>query len=180
MPFQIGSGFNAQRVFTINAALGAQTATAYGWLAGGSLAEGFTLYLGESSQTAYVAEATPDYAVSVYSINNYSTTVNLSCSGLPSWATCQFGAFASAVSAGSSGSSSLVVATTSAAQVGTYQFSVVVTDGTFTSQAAATLQVQALPPPSIQGIISPSSPVMSTGLHSPSAFHTMDAGDRLA
>ena len=74
VPFQIGSGFNSQRVFTINAALGAQTATAYGWQAGSSLAEGFTLYLGNSSQAAYVAQPTPDYAVSVYSINNYSTT----------------------------------------------------------------------------------------------------------
>jgi len=163
VPFQIGSGFNAQRVFTINAALGAQTATAYGWLAGSSLAEGFTLYLGGSSQTAYVAQATPDYAVSVYSINNYSTTVNLSCSGLPSWATCQFGGPVLAVSAGSSGSSSLVVGTTSAAQVGTYQFIVTVTDGTFTSQAAATLQVQASPPPAIQGVITPSSPTISAG-----------------
>jgi hypothetical protein len=47
--------------------------------------------------------------------------------------------------------------------VGTYQFIVTVTDGTFTSQAAATLQVQASPPPAIQGVITPSSPTISAG-----------------
>jgi hypothetical protein len=163
VPFQIGSGFNSQRVFTINAALGAQTATAYGWQAGNSLTEGFTLFFPNSSETAYVAQATPDYNLDVYPIDNYSTTVNLSCSGLPTWATCQFAAPVLSVPAGSVGSSSLVVGTTSAAQVGTYQFTVIATDGTFTQQVAAALQVQASPPPAILGAISPSSPTIGAG-----------------
>ncbi len=163
VPFQIGSGFNSQRVFTINAALGAQTATAYGWQAGSSLAVGFTLYIPNSSETAYVGQATPDYGMGVFSIDNYSTTVHMSCSGLPTWAACQFGAPVLTISAGSVGSPSLVVTTTSAAQVGTYQFTVIATDGTFTQQGAAALQVQASPPPAIQGVISPSSATISAG-----------------
>jgi hypothetical protein len=161
--FRIGSGFNSQRVFTINATLAGQTATAYGWQANSALAEGFTLYLGNSSRTAFVGQATPEYALDVISINDYSTTVQLSCSGLPAWATCQFGSPTVTVPAGSSAGPILVVATTSAAQVGTYQFTVTGTDGTFTAQGTATLQVQASPPPAILGSIMPASLTIGAG-----------------
>jgi subtilisin family serine protease len=163
VPFQIGSGFNSQHVFTINASLGTQTATAYGWQANGSLAEGFTMWLANSSQTAFVAQASGDYGLNIASINNYATTVQSSCTGLPAWATCQFSAPALTIPAGTSSASSLVVATTSAAQVGTYQFTVIATDGTITRQVAATLQVQASPPPNILGVISPASATLSPG-----------------
>jgi hypothetical protein len=56
-----------------------------------------------------------------------------------------------------------VVATTSAAQVGTYQFEVVVADGTMTRQAAATLQVQAPPPPNFTAVIDPSTAQVFVG-----------------
>jgi subtilisin family serine protease len=163
VPFQIGSGFNSQHVFTINATLGTQTATTYGWQANGSLAEGFTLWLANSSETAFVGQASADYGLTVASINDYSATVQSSCTGLPAWATCQFSAPALTIFAGTSASSSLVVATTSAAQVGTYQFAVIATDGTITHRGAATLQVQAPPPPAILGVISPASATLSPG-----------------
>jgi len=163
VPFQIGSGFNSQHVFTINASLGTQTAMAYGWQANGSLAEGFTMWLANSSQTAFVAQASGDYGLNIASINNYATTVQSSCTGLPAWATCQFSAPALTIPAGTSSASSLVVATTSAAQVGTYQFTVIATDGTITRQVAATLQVQVSPPPNILGVISPSSATLTAG-----------------
>jgi hypothetical protein len=47
--------------------------------------------------------------------------------------------------------------------VGTYQFAVIATDGTITHRGAATLQVQAPPPPAILGVISPASATLSPG-----------------
>ncbi|PYV24875.1 MAG: hypothetical protein DMG27_11785, partial [Acidobacteria bacterium] len=139
--FQIGSGFSPNRVFTIQASLGTQTATAYGWEAGG-LQVGFRMTLGyASTQTILAGQTTSDYSLAISSINGYSTNLQLSCSGLPSWATCQFGQAAPQLLAGETLTPSLVVNTASAGVAGTYPFAVVATDGTVTDQVKATFSV---------------------------------------
>jgi len=161
--FQIGSGFNPQHVFTISATLGTGIATAYGWQANGSVSAGFSMSLSFPSRTVYASQSSPNYQLVITSINGYSTIVQNSCTGLPAWATCQFDMPALTIPAGEGVDTPLVVATTSAAQVGTYQFEVVASDGIITHEVAATLLVQASPPPAILGVISPASATLSTG-----------------
>jgi hypothetical protein len=141
VPFQIGSNFNPNHVFTITAALGTQTAVAYGWKANPATPPGFTLGLNNKSYGIAASETTPDYGVYVNEINGYATTVQLSCSGLPVWAACQFGTPTIEMPPGNFANSTLVVTTTSAAPIGTYNFNVIATDGVVTDQMAATLQI---------------------------------------
>ena len=81
VPFQIGSNFNPNHVFTIAAALGTQTAVAYGWKTNLANPVGFRLVLNNQSETIAASQITPDYGVYVNEVDGYATTVQLSCSG---------------------------------------------------------------------------------------------------
>lgn len=141
VPVRMGSAFNTQHVFSLQATLGTQTSTTYGWEASSAVPVGFQLLLANFPQTILPSETTTDYGVQVFSISGYSTTVKFSCTGLPTWATCQFGSPTALLPAGDEITSTLVVATTSAGVGGNYPFTVVATGGTVTSQATATLQI---------------------------------------
>jgi uncharacterized membrane protein len=164
VPFKIGSNFNPNHVFTIIAALATQTAVAYGWKANPANPAGFRLILNYHSEGIAPSQTTPDYGVYVNTVSGYATTVQLSCSGLPSWAACQFGTPTMEMPPGTLAQSTLVVTTTSAASDGDYNFNVIATDGTITNQVAATLQVQGVaPPPGLTTSISPSYAILSPG-----------------
>ena len=141
VPFQIGSGFNSNHVFSIQATLEGQTVTAYGWQAGSSQPAGFRLILLQPSQTVLASQTSADYEGEVFSIDGYTTNVQLSCTGLPNWASCQFAIPTVYVPAGSYNMAPLQVTTTSAAPVGAYPFTLIATDGTVTEQANAVLYV---------------------------------------
>jgi hypothetical protein len=162
--FQIGTRFNPLHVFTISANLGTQTATTYGWQAANPASEGFGVSMsGGSSGTAPASQASTEYDLLLTSLNGYSTTLQFSCTGLPAWATCQFLSSPLALHAGESVLTSFVVATTSVAQGGTYQFEVVVTDGTITDEVAATLQVEGAATPGLIAQIDPPSTIVYPG-----------------
>jgi hypothetical protein len=164
VPFRLGTNFNPNRVFTITAALGAQTAIAYGWKTNVTNSPGFLLSLSSYAQSVAPSQTTAGYTAYVNAVNNYSTTVQLSCNGLPSWAACQFGTPTMDLTPGAVGQSTLVVATTSAAVDGNYSFNVVATDGTVTQSVVATLQVVgAAPAPALVLEATPCCAMVSAG-----------------
>ena len=141
--FQLGSGFNPNHVFSIQASLSGQTSAAYGWEAGSSQT-GFSFRFFdpiEYYQMVLAGQATSAYLLLLSSTGGYSTTVQLSCTGLPSWATCQFDQPNEQLLPGSYVTPNMVVATTPAAVVGMYAFTVVATDGTIQQQTTAILTV---------------------------------------
>ena len=147
--FQIGSGFNPNHVFTVQAALNGQTATAYGWRAAPGRALGYTLSWGCpvnsplncSTQTAIVGGDSAPFYLDIAAIGHYTTTVQFSCAKLPSWATCKFTRPALQLNGGWA-ETLLTVSTTSAAPVGSSNpFTVAISDGNFSVQGNATLQV---------------------------------------
>ena len=70
-----------------------------------------------STESTFPGLTTSDYQLGMYSLAGYSTTANLTCQGLPSGASCQFGANNLFVPAGGSASTSAVVNTTSSTAV---------------------------------------------------------------
>jgi hypothetical protein len=77
----------------------------------------------------------------VTSVNGFSSAVSLSCSGLPSGATCGFNPASVTPLAGGSAGSALTVSVGASTGAGVYSFSVVGTSGTTTHSAALSLTV---------------------------------------
>jgi FG-GAP-like repeat/Cep192 domain 4 len=142
VPFQIGSTFNGNHVFSIQAQLGTETETAYGTQA--THVEGFTMYLAFTSYTVAGGQTTPDYLLNVGSVGGYSTTVQVQCIGLPVGASCLFGDTQLTLT-GYGAITSLMVETTSSVPAGTYPFTVMATDGTISRQTTGTLVVVQAP-----------------------------------
>ncbi len=138
VPFQINSTFNPKHVFSIQAQLGSDTETAYGTQATGL--GGFRLAL-NGSMTVAAGGTTSDYGLGIFSLDGYSTTVQLQCAGLPAGATCKFGDTSVQVPGGGIGGTSLVVATSSSLPAGNYPFTVIATDGTVSGQSSAAVNV---------------------------------------
>jgi Domain of unknown function (DUF1929)/PKD domain len=80
---------------------------------------------------------TASYTVSVGALNGFTSTVNLSASGLPSGATPSF----SPASISTSGSSKLTITTTSSTPVGSFTVTITGTSGSLTNTATVTLVV---------------------------------------
>jgi hypothetical protein len=140
VPFQIGSTFNPNHVFSIQAQLGTETETAYGTQATNLV--GFRVFLGNNPPLSIVpSQTTADYLPQVYSVDGYSTTLQLQCQGLPAGATCQFGNTSLPLPAGGVAQTSLTVATTASLAPGSYAFTVVASDSSTSSQLTATLNV---------------------------------------
>jgi hypothetical protein len=139
--FQMGSGFNPNHVFSIQASLGTQTATAYAWKANNSqgtfVVSPTTLY----SWPILAGETTGEYDFTISSLFDYSTDVQFSCTGLPAWASCQFPPGPLYLPPGGSRTSGWVVTTTSAAVIGSYPFTMIATDGTVTEQVSSKLNI---------------------------------------
>ncbi|MDE3097867.1 MAG: RICIN domain-containing protein [Verrucomicrobiota bacterium] len=104
----------------------------------------FSITAGPSSQTVTAGSGT-SYTTSIGSINNFSGSVSLSVSGLPSGASAGF----NPTSVSGSGNSTLSVSTASSTPAGTYTLTITGTSGSLTHSTSVSLTVN---PPSGGGI----------------------------
>lgn len=140
--FQIGSSFNTTRVFAITARLGTETHAAYGTSVPLASNAGFQAgLLSIGTPVILPSQSTPDYQLLVVSFGGYSTTLQLSCEGLPTGAACQFGQNPAPLSPGLPLTISLVVATQANVLVGPHPFTVVLTDGFVTAKLSTAFNV---------------------------------------
>ena len=97
--------------------------------------------VGSSTEGAFPGLPSSNYQLGMNSLAGYSTSLNLTCQGLPAGASCQFGTNVLTVPAGGSASTSLIINTTSSMSLGQCPFTVQASDGVITSTAKATLDV---------------------------------------
>ena len=140
VPFTIGGAFDSSKVFSISAQLSVQTATIYSYHTTQALT-GIRLVTNAVKEATPPGGTTPDYAIGMVSIGGYSTTVQLSCQGLPSGATCIFGSNPVPISAGQSEGDSLTIQTSTSTPIGSYTIVVVATDGAVSDQMKLVLNV---------------------------------------
>lgn len=145
VPFTITSGFNTSRVFSIKAQLGTDSATAYGSVSLPGANVGYQLFLGNNSESTGLGGITQDYGLGIGSVNGYSSSVQLSCSGLPNGASCQFGQNPATFGAGTFAAIAMTIAVGGNTTPGTYPFTVQASDGNISQQASATLVVMSIP-----------------------------------
>lgn len=141
VPFAIGAGFNSSKAFSLTAQLGTQTAVIYTHqtIAAFSGFHAFALF---SKQTVPPSGATFPNGIGLVSYGGYTTpTVQFSCQGLPTGASCQFSQSSSGVQPGPGTGTSLVVQTSPSIPLGAYTFSVVATDGVITESVPIRLIV---------------------------------------
>jgi subtilisin family serine protease len=140
--FQVGTGFNANRVFAITAKLGTEAHTAYGTSVPAPLNAGFDAgILIQGTPVILPSQSTPDYRVIVASFGGYSTTIQLSCDGLPNGAACQFGQNPVQLGPGVEVIIPLIVATQSDVPFGPHPFTIVMTDGFVTAKVSTAFNV---------------------------------------
>jgi subtilisin family serine protease len=145
VPFTISRGYNTGRVFSLKAQLGSDTAIAYGTVALPGANVGYQLFLNNNSESTGLGGITQDYGLGIGSVNGYSSSVQLSCSGLPNGASCQFGQNPAAFGAGTFASVPLTVAVDGSTIAGTYPFTVQASDGNISQQISATLVITSVP-----------------------------------
>jgi len=141
--FQIASGFNPDQGFSIQAQLGAETEMVYGSQWDGSRPVGFQFLAGTSANT-FPGGTTGNYGINTIPLGGYSTSLQMSCQGLPAGASCVFGENPLLVSAGLLATTSLVVAVAPSMPLGSYPFIVTATDGSFSQHVNASLVVGSL------------------------------------
>lgn len=161
--FDLGSAFDPQRVFSLEAQLGTDTAVAYGTQADGTSFVGVLVSLTSSITSVFQSDMTAEIGVGLISIGGYTTTLQLRCLDLPPGATCVFGSPSVEVPSGSFAQTSLVVSTSASTPLGSYPVTVVATDGVVSD--ATTLNVKVLArlnenPLPILASLSPSSVLM--------------------
>jgi Subtilase family/FG-GAP-like repeat len=140
VPFTIGPGFDSSKVFSISAQLSGATSTIYSYQSPKGLA-GIHLFANATKESTPPTGTTHDYAPGVVSVGGYSTTVELSCQGLPAGAGCLFGTNPLPVSAGESVGTSLVIQTSKSTPAGAYNVKLVATDGTVSDQLNLVLNI---------------------------------------
>jgi hypothetical protein len=137
--FLVGNTFNLAHVFSIQAQLGGESEIVYG--SQSSLA-GLLFTTGvASTESAFPGGSTPDFGFVASSAGGYSSTLAISCQGLPVGATCQFGENPLPLEAGLFATSTLIVNVNAGVAEGSYPFSVVASDGALTVTASTTLLV---------------------------------------
>jgi hypothetical protein len=139
--FTIGNAFNSSHVFWIQGTVNGSTATAYGTQATANGQYGTTLSTYWSTEATFPGLPTSDYQLGITSLAGYSTTVTLSCKGLPAGASCQFGAGSLTVPRGGFSSTSLIINTSSNTPFGVYPITIQTTDGAIASQLKVILDV---------------------------------------
>ena len=139
--FTIGTSFNSTHVFWIQGTLNGNTAVAYGTQATARGQYGIALSTYSSTQATFPGLPTGDYQLAMTSLAGYSATVALTCTGLPTGASCQFGASEVTVPPGGGGGTSLIINTTSTTPVGVYHVTIKASNGAITSQLTVTLDV---------------------------------------
>jgi hypothetical protein len=140
VPFTIGPAFNPSHVFSLTAQLGSQTASVASYQTSQSLA-GFQIIPNFTSETVPPGGTSFNYEPQIISIGGYSTTIQFSCQGLPSGATCQFNLTSEALPAGQMIGNSLTISVNTTTTIGTYPIQLIATDGFITQQLALTLNV---------------------------------------
>jgi subtilisin family serine protease len=141
VPFKIGAAFDASHVFSIQAQLGAETETTYGFQASPNSQYGFVATLGTTTQAALAGGSTLDYGLKILSIAGYSSTLQLSCSGLPAGFSCNFQQTPFNLVSGESSPIILTVSVPAGAALGSYPFTVTASDAAFSQHLNATLNV---------------------------------------
>jgi hypothetical protein len=142
VPFQIGTAFNIDHVFSLQAQLGSEVHIAYGTKANPQLPVGFSIVENSPLSTVTVAGGTlQGYAVGVTSLAGYASLLNVQCVGLPPGAKCQFAIQPIDLPAGGQMGQSFSVLTPASIAVGNYPFQVQVSDGTQTQSAGASFQI---------------------------------------
>jgi FG-GAP-like repeat len=161
--YSLANNFDWRQVFDINAQLNGNVATAY---ASDSYVFGFDEELSPTTVPAvYSGDSSEPITVSVTAASGYSSTVNLSCKGMPTGDSCQFGSTRLNVSSGGAASTTVTLVTgANPGQTGDNpQFTIVADDGNVTRQqtigiyvatlgiqgATANLQVLGIPPYSL-------------------------------
>ncbi len=140
--FTVGAGFSRNQVFSIQAQLGSETETAYGYqLAAG--AAGFVLRLMPFSEVNLGA-GQDSSAIQMFldSVGGYEAPkLSLSCVGLPVGATCQFAPGSADLVAGGTSSFYFTASVGSGVAIGSYPAKVRATDGILTQDYSFTLNV---------------------------------------
>ncbi|MGO9086014.1 MAG: FG-GAP-like repeat-containing protein [Terriglobales bacterium] len=114
--YSLDSSYDWHHVYDIRAQLGNDTAVAY---ASQTYAVGFSEAISPNAdQYIYPTQSSAPITVSLTSSQGYSSTVQLSCQGLPAGATCAFGSGTLAVSLAAIASTTVVVNTTSSTEGG--------------------------------------------------------------
>lgn len=138
--FQIGKTFNPSHVFSIQGQLNGETEVAY---ASQSTTGQGLLFITDVDpvESAVPGGVSSDFGFAAFSAGGYSTTLTISCQGLPAGASCQIGENPLPLDAGLEAVTTLIVNVGSGVAEGSYPFSVIATDGTLTVAASATLNV---------------------------------------
>jgi FG-GAP-like repeat len=139
--YTLSSTYNWRQVFNIQAQLGTDIAIAY---ASQSYVVGFSETLSPSTdQVIYPTQSTTPMTVSLTSSQGYTSTVQLSCQGLPAGATCAFGSSTLAVSPNAVASTTVVIDTTASTQ-GTGPVLIVASDDNVSTRQSFNLTVTPL------------------------------------
>lgn len=141
VPFQIGSNFNPNHVFSIQASLGTSAAVAYATQAvngqfGFQVSPQYGFLEAITGQTTTLIDE-----ISITSLAGYATTLTLTCQNLPAGTACQFGLNPVILPAGGGVLSALTLSTSSSTPPGAFPFKLVASDGVITQSVALTLQV---------------------------------------
>jgi hypothetical protein len=148
--YTLDSNYDWRQVFDIRAQLGAETVVAYGSQAytfgfSESIAQNSNAYVYAGSVYVYVSQSTPPITVALTSSQAYSSTVQLSCQGLPPGGSCTFGSTTLGVSPTAPVSTTVIINTSSA--VGTDwggDVTIVASDPNVTTRQSVNLQIRTL------------------------------------
>jgi hypothetical protein len=139
--FTLDTAYDWHNVFDVAAQLGSTHAVAYG---SQSYLFGFSENLSSTAaQVIYPTQSTTPITVSLTSSQGYTSTVQLSCLGLPAGATCVFGSDTLNVSPTKVASTTVVINTTSATQ-GINTVQILASDAAVTARQSFSLTVQPL------------------------------------
>lgn len=159
--FTLASNFDWHNVFDIRAQLGPDTAVAYG---SQSYVFGFTEALSSSAaQVVYPTQSSKPITVSLTSSQGYSSTVQMSCIGLPPGATCVFGSSTLHVS-GTAVASTTVTVNTIPTTSGISTVQILASDSEVTARQSFSFTVQPLEVSAVPGLSAATSPGTATGL----------------
>ncbi len=137
--FTIGSGFDATRVFQLQAEVNGQVASVEGTQAVGDV--GLAVLADPPIVNVTQGQTTLDLIFNVVSLGGYTTVVQLSCSGLPAGAGCAFVQDALEIPAGGFAGTTFAISTSSATPTGSHIVTVRATDGVVTETDSFELRV---------------------------------------
>ncbi|HLX85169.1 MAG TPA: FG-GAP-like repeat-containing protein [Terriglobales bacterium] len=159
--FTLAQNYDWHQVFDIRAQLGSDTAVAYNW-------QDYTPGFGEAispttPQVVYPGQSSSPVTVSLTAAQGYTSTVTLSCQGLPTGATCVFATNPLHVSPAAVASTTVVINTAANSPMGGGAIQVVASDGNITTRQSFTFNIQPLTVSQAIGLTGTISPGTATG-----------------